>query len=226
MLHSTTPSVVSPGTSVTVTGTITAPAAAGLPAGEVRIVRGTARLGTRADVDAWAADTRRATGPVLGAVNTAAVGAGESATFAITLASGTVRSTRAFAAIPISIELTTAETDSQGERQAASQAVTHSFLAWQARKEYDPLTVAMLVPVTLDPDPELFARDRASRTRAWRRAIGEGSRIQAIVEETRGTPLTLAVDPAVLGPDVDDAAPDESPGPRSQPTDLPTSSSP
>ncbi len=64
--------------------------------------------------------------------------------------------------------------------------------------------MATLVPVTLDPDLDLFSRDQATKDRAWRRAIGAGSRIRAIVEGTKDTAVTLVVDPAVLGPEADD----------------------
>jgi hypothetical protein len=96
--------------------------------------------------------------------------------------------------VPISVQVV-----QEGATEPTGE--TRTFVAWNGRKEYVPLTVATVMPVTLDPDVDLFSRDDVSRQAAWQRAIGPESRVARIVEGTRGSEVDLAVDPAVLGPD-------------------------
>jgi hypothetical protein len=67
-------------------------------------------------------------------------------------------------------------------------------------KAYEPLSIAWLVPLTLDPDPALHGADSAARTAAWAKAIGPGSRLDRLITATDSTKVTWAIDPAVLGP--------------------------
>lgn len=217
-LTALTPTVVAPGDAVTITGTITAPTTGPLTSPRVRLVQGSP-VTQRDQIDTWAAGTDPASGPQLGSVTLPSVLASRTEEFTLSLPGGAVDSDQPFAALPVSVEVV---------QESASEPVgiARTFLAWNARKEYDKLQVATVLPITLNPDVELFSRDTVVRDRAWQSAIGPGSRIRRIIDGTANSPITLAVDPSVFGPDVTDpvvAGPSGS-GDAQSPT--PTSTSP
>ncbi len=41
--------------------------------------------------------------------------------------------------------------------------MTRTFLAWNSRKEFEPIQVATMLPVTLDPVVDLFSQEQAVR---------------------------------------------------------------
>ncbi len=93
-----------------------------------------------------------------------------------------------------------AETDpARPGAQSPPDPVLATFLPFQSRKEYQPLDVAVVAPLTLDADPELIGATGAERASAWSRAIGPGSRIERILDATEGEQVTWAVDPTLLG---------------------------
>ena len=192
VLDSMRPAVVAPGTDLTITGSVTAPLTGPLTGPTVRVVRGDVVVNQRAALDGWASGRTATSGPTIDSTALPGVAAGQTRTFTATVPWRQLRSDDAFAAVPISVEVV---------QQGASQPTgsTRTFVAWNGRKEYVPLKVATVLPVTLDPDVDLFSRDDATRETAWERAIGAGSRVERIVTGTRGTSVTLAVDPAVLG---------------------------
>ena len=108
---------------------------------------------------------------------------------------------------------------------------THgTFLPFQTRKEYQPLDVAVVAPLTLDPDPELVNATGTERKAAWDRAVGPGSRIERILDTTQDEAVTWAVDPAILGPEAESEtradADDEPPGPTAPATGTPSTPAP
>ncbi|EWT01012.1 hypothetical protein N865_11885 [Intrasporangium oryzae NRRL B-24470] len=223
-LTAVTPTVVAPGDEVVIRGTLTAPASGPLTGPSLRVVLGTADLTQRAAIDAWSRGTTAAAGRELVSTPVGSVAAGQTKPFTVTLPAGKVRSTEAFAPLPISIEV-----DQEGA--TVPTGVTRTFLAWQQRKEYVPLQLAAVLPVTLDPELDLFSRNTATREAAWRRTIGPDSRIRRIVDGTKGTPVTLAVDPSVFGPDTGLPAPTKAPSatattPTGSSTDAGTPTSP
>lgn len=83
----------------------------------------------------------------------------------------------------------------------APLAATHAtFLPFHTRKEYQPLDVAVVAPLTLDPRPELVNATGEARAQAWTKGAGPGSRIDRILDATQDEAVTWAVDPALLGP--------------------------
>jgi hypothetical protein len=93
--------------------------------------------------------------------------------------------------------------DVVGTTPAATQEVgdVHTFLpALAAIKAYEPLSIAWLVPLTLDPNPALLGMDSPARTAAWTKAIGPGSRLDGLLRGTENANVTWAIDPAILGP--------------------------
>ncbi|MFM9587448.1 hypothetical protein, partial [Streptomyces caniscabiei] len=66
-------------------------------------------------------------------------------------------------------------------------------------KEYEPLSVAIAVPLTLDADPDLVDGEGADYQAAWDKALGPGSRIDRILTATTDETVTWAIDPALVG---------------------------
>ncbi|WP_281289312.1 DUF6049 family protein [Terrabacter aerolatus] len=194
VLGTLTPAVVSPGKDVTITGTVTAPLTGPLSSPQLRVVRGEVRVDQRTALDDWASGRTQGPGRTVDVTPLPTVAAGQSRPFTATVPWRELRSEAAFAAVPISVEVV-----QQGATEPTGR--TRTFVAWNGRKEYVPIQVATVLPVTLDPDVELFSRDDAARRSAWQRAIGPGSRVERIVQGTRASQVDLAVDPAVLGPD-------------------------
>jgi hypothetical protein len=196
VLDSMSPAVVRPGTDVKIRGSVTAPLTGPLSGPQVQVVRSDVVVNQRATLDAWASGRTRTSGTTIDTTSLPTVAAGQTRAFTATIPWQQLRSDDAFAAVPIAVEVV---------QQGASQptGTTRTFIAWNGRKEYVPLKVATVLPLTLDPDVDLFSRDDTARETAWQRAIGTDSRVERILTGTRGTPVTLAVDPAVLGTAVD-----------------------
>ncbi len=194
VLDTLSPAVVGPGKDVTITGTVTAPLTGPLSGPEIRVVRGDVTVNQRAALDSWASGRTDTSGPTVGTTPLATVAAGQTRPFTAAVPWERLRSDDAFAALPISVEVV---------QQGASEptGMVRTFIAWNPRKEYVPLKVATVLPVTLDPQVDLFSRSDVVREAAWQKAIGPDSRVVRIIEGSRGTPVSLAVDPSVLGPD-------------------------
>lgn len=77
-----------------------------------------------------------------------------------------------------------------------------SYLPWISARdsEFNPVQVAWLAPLTLPGDAGLVDPDDATRAQAWDRAIGPGSRTQALLDGLADTEATFVVDPALLDP--------------------------
>ena len=212
-----TPTVVNRTTPVLVSGTVTARTDVPLSGARVRLVTEPTSLGQRGSVATWAGSRRPARGSVVAEAPLPAVAAGQTTTFSLTVPAGRITSPEVFAALPVSIEVVPSA-------NAAPSGVTHTFLAWQARKEYVALRVATLLPLTLGPDVDLWSRDDAVRTAAWAEHVGPGSRLERIVAGSAGSRATLVVDPSLFGPEL--AASGEGSTPTSGATETPTPSAP
>ncbi|TQM55138.1 hypothetical protein FBY41_4466 [Humibacillus xanthopallidus] len=216
-LTKVTPTVVAPGTDVTVTGVVTAPLTGPLTAPTVQVRLGSRDITTRPALDDWASGRTTNSGRRVAETTLADIAAGDEAPFSVVVPAAELRNPDAFAALPISVEVV---------QQGASAAIgmTRTFLAWNSRKEFEPIQVATLMPVTLDPVVELFSQEQAVRDAAWSKVIGPGSRLGRLVEGTKGSPVTLAVDPAVFGPAVEAVRPGTSgsTGSTVTPTTTPT----
>ena len=219
-LSAITPRVARPGQSVKVTGVVRntggKPVAAPVVVARLR----TTGLGSRDQVAAWANGSDAVLpGPEVAHQGLhGTLGTGRSASFSLTLPAAAVRSPSAFAALPLAVEV----------HPGSSPAVvgtTHTFLPWFQRKEFTRLSLAFAIPLTLDPDPDLFGAPSARRTQAWQTAIGPGSRIDRLLTGAGAAPVTWAVDPALLGPP---ATAEATPANQatSTPSPTPTGSSP
>ncbi len=190
---SVVPVVAGPGVPVTISGTLTARARA-LTQPTVRAVLGRPAIVSREDVRAWAADTGSASGKEVASATAGPLAPGQSTPFTLTIPDGSLTLARAWGVIPLALEVSDAD--------PSNAEVRRTFLGWQRTKQYQPIALALVAPVTLSPSPSLFDPDSATRTAAWRDELGAGGRIDRIISGTdsAGVPVTWAIDPAILGP--------------------------
>ena len=190
------PAVVTPSTDVTIAGIVTAPLTGPLSVPTLQVRLGSTDITTRAELDAWASGRTATSGPRVAQAVLPTVAAGTERSFSVVVPADELGTPDAFAALPISLEVVQ-------EGASASIGMTRTFLAWNSRKEFEPIQVATMLPVTLDPVVALFSQEQAVRDRAWASVIGPTSRLTRLVDGTAGARVTLAVDPAVFGPAVD-----------------------
>ncbi|MEP6649462.1 MAG: DUF6049 family protein [Lapillicoccus sp.] len=195
-LGAISPPVAGPGVTVTVTGSVIARTAR-LEDPTVRVVLGVTPVGSRAAVEAWSTSSSAPGGLEVESTRVGrAVNVGTSAPFTITIPPGRFQLNRTFGSIPVAIQVRDTAT--------STSEVTHTFVGWQRSKQYEPIRLAVVAPVTLSPSAALFDTDTTVRTAAWTAELGAGSRINRILDGTDvdGTagpvPVTWAVDPGVL----------------------------
>ena len=78
-----------------------------------------------------------------------------------------------------------------------------TFAGYQRIKQYQPMAMAWAVPLTLDPDPDLFGAAATARETAWASALGDGSRVIRVLDGHRRTrpspgPLDPTLTPCLL----------------------------
>lgn len=184
-LGSVSPTIVASGQKLTVTGTIRNTSNHPVVGPLVSLRLGSRRLVSRDDVAAWAEKLAPATGAKLGEQQLkATLPPGASAAFRISAGNARPSHSTAYGALPLSVE--------------AAGAVLHTFAAFQERKEYVPLHVAWLAPLTLDANPALFGPPGTTRTKAWAKTLSTGSRLDRVIRATRQAPVAWAVDPTLV----------------------------
>jgi hypothetical protein len=116
--------------------------------------------------------------------------------FTLTVPADAISHNQPFAVLPLSIEVdgtTSTATQTSGD-------VKTYLPTLGAIKAFVPLSIAWLVPLTLDPNPALQGIASPARTQAWTKAIGPGSRLDKLIQGTENADVTWAIDPAILGP--------------------------
>ncbi|HEU4999047.1 MAG TPA: hypothetical protein VFT68_08895, partial [Lapillicoccus sp.] len=198
-LGSITPPVAGPGVTVTVTGSVVARTAR-LEDPTVRVLLGATTVVSRASVETWAASNSAPGGLEVGTVRVGRpVEPGTSAPFTISIPPGRFLLNRAFGIIPIAVQVR--------DPASSTSEYTHTFVGWQRTKQYEPVRLAVVAPVTLSPSAALYDTDPATRTTAWTSELAPGARINRILDgtdvdgPTGPVPVTWAVDPGVLGTD-------------------------
>jgi len=191
------PTVATPGAPVTIAGTIrnTSRGSIASPVAHARI--GQRPLTSRQAVAGWAAGAGQ---QPLVEVGRAPLGRtlapGAVTPFILTIPATAISHRESFAILPLAVDVVGAAGGVTKEL-----ADTHTFIpTLSAIKAYEPLSIAWLVPLTLDPDPALHGTASAARTAAWARAIGPGSRLDRLIQGTENANVTWAIDPAILGP--------------------------
>ena len=190
-ITSVTPAVLTPGTDVVISGTLTGNYAAPT----LRVVLGETDIMRRSDVTAWADDTTPVTrGRELTTLTLPSTTAGAATPFTITVPAAQLRSIQPFGVLPIAIDVRP-----KGAVNPAPNTTVRTFVLWHQRKEYMPLQIGILMPVTLAANPALYSSDSAQRLGAWRSELDASGRIGQLLTATDGTSVSLAVDPAVVG---------------------------
>jgi len=226
-LASVSPEVAVPRAPITISGTIRNVGSVPIDAPTVRVLIGDHGLTSRTAVSEWSTPAgEQYVGEVARIPLGPSLAPDAVAAFTLIIPATAISHRESFAVLPVSVDVVGTTSD------AASQEVVlgsqHTFLpTLSAIKAYEPLSIAWLVPLTLDPDPALFGVDSAARTAAWTKAIGPGSRLDRVMTGTDSTQVTWAIDPAVLGPPREPVAPDASttPAPTTSTTPAPTQGS-
>jgi hypothetical protein len=191
-----TPTVAVPRVPITISGTLRNTGSVPVTAPVTRASVGRDALTSREAVTRWATSTeeepmaevaRSASGPN--------IAPGAVVAFSLTVPAGATSHRDSFAVLPLLIEVV-------GTTADATQTLgrLHSFLpTLSSVKAYEPVSIAWLVPLTLDPDPALHGLVSRARTDAWMRSIGSGSRLDRVIAGTENANVTWAIDPAILG---------------------------
>lgn len=192
-----TPTIAVPRTPVKITGTVRNSSGAPIASPVGRALLGQSPLTSRQAVSDWAESTDA---PPLNEVARTSVGkslaAGATARFTLTIAANTINHGPSFAVLRLRIEVT--GTTTTGIQPSGA---VHTFLSTLSPiKAYEPMSIAWLVPLTLDPDPALHGPAGPARTAAWNKAIGPDSRLDRLIQGTESADVTWAIDPAILGP--------------------------
>jgi hypothetical protein len=196
-LTTITPTIAVPKSAITITGSVRNTGSVSIASPVALALIGNSPLTSRQAVSDWATSTREQ--PAAEVARTSlgkTLAPGSVATFTLTVPATAISHGEPFAVLPLHVDV-------EGTTPAATQELgdLHTFLpVLAAIKEYQPLSIAWLVPLTLDPDPALHGMDSPARTAAWIKAIGPGSRLDRLIRGTENTGVTWAIDPAVLGP--------------------------
>ncbi|MGV1008637.1 MAG: DUF6049 family protein [Dermatophilaceae bacterium] len=193
-IDSVTPSVVGPDQTATVSGQVVAPSDRSIATATVRAVKSRQPLLTRGDVDTWASGTGTPTGTEIARVGLqATLGPGQTTPFTLVLPAASLALSRSYGAVPIAVQVLTTDGPALG--------AVRTFVGWTRTVDYVPISLAWVLPVTLDPDPALSSASPATRTAAWQAQVGPGSRLSRLVQATSTAKVAWAIDPAVLGRD-------------------------
>ena len=197
-LTSVSPTIATPGQAVTVQGTVTNRGSAAVSRPVARVVLGEEVLATREAVDRWAAAQGPAEGREVARKGLgASLAAGATTTFSVGVRNAAGLRTPTYGALPLSVE--------EGD------ASLRTFAGYQRLKQYQPLRLGWVVPLTLDPDPALFGAEGTARTAAWERVLGASSRLNRVLESTESAPVTWAIDPTLLPSLLPEGAPEPRP---------------
>jgi len=225
-LTSITPAVAVPRVAVTLTGTVRNSGSVRIDAPMMRVLIGDRGLTSRVAVSDWATPAGKQ--PLAEVAKTPlgpSLAPGAVATFTLIVPATAISHPESFAVLPVSVDVV--GTSPAATSQDGALGSQHTFLpALSSIKAYEPVSIAWLVPLSLDPDPALHGMDSAARDAAWTRAIGAGSRLDRVITGTDSTKVTWAIDPAVLGPPAVLPAGDTSttPSPTGGPTADPSTS--
>lgn len=184
-LAGVSPTIAQPGQSLTLAGTVRNRGTAAVARPLVRVVLGSQPLTGRRAVARWAEATGPAQGREVGRQQLpAALAPGGAAAFRVEVKRAANLRDPAYGALPLSIEV--------------GGTSLRTFAGYQRQKEYQPLRLGWLVPLTLDPNPALFGPAGTARDQAWSQALGAGSRLARVVESSESAPVTWAIDPTLL----------------------------
>jgi hypothetical protein len=191
------PAVAVPKAPVTISGTLRNTGSVAIASPVARASLGQNPLTSRGAVTAWATSTSgQSVVEVARSARGRSLAPGAVGAFTLTVPARAISHLVPFAVLPLRVDVvgsTTETTQGLGN--------LHTFLpTLSSVKEYEALSIAWVVPLTLDPDPALHGLDSRARTDAWIRSVGPGSRLDRLITGTENVGVTWAIDPAVLGP--------------------------
>jgi len=194
-----TPTVAVPKASVTISGTVRNTGSVPIASAVARALIGERPLVDRGAVSQWAASTGEQEVTVVARKSLVPnLAPGAVATFTLSVPATAIPHRESFAVLPLSVDVVGTTSATTSETVALGNVRT--FLpTLSAVKAYVPLSIAWVVPLTLDPNPALHGMDSAARTAAWTKAVGPGSRVDRLITGTDSSKVTWAIDPAILG---------------------------
>ena len=233
-LTTISPTVAVPRAPITITGVVRNGGRVPIASPVARALLGQRSLTSRQAVSAWADSSSDQTpsdqspsdpppaDPPLADVARASLGKilapGSATKFTITIPATAISHRESFAVLPLRVEIV-GTTPTTQTTQAPERGDVHTFLpALATIKAYEPLSVAWLVPLTLDPDPALHGMNSPARNAAWANTLGPGSRLDRLIQGTEGAQVTWAIDPAILGPRQPSRDADTTGGPSPKPS--------
>ncbi len=141
-----TPAVIRPDQTATVSGQIVAPAGLTIVNPTVRVVKSRQSLVTRGDVDAWASGTSSPNGTEIAkAAVPVTLAPGQSGGFTLDLPASALALSRSYGAVPIAVQVLAAG--------GSVLATVRTFVGWHRTVDYTPISLAWVIPVTLDANP-------------------------------------------------------------------------
>jgi hypothetical protein len=199
-LASITPAVSVPRAPVTFSGSVRNTGSVRIEAPMARVLMGDSGLTSRAAVSDWATPAgEQPLAEVARAPLGQSLAPGAVAIFTIVVPAEAISHQESFAVLPVTVDVV--GTAPAATSQNGALGGQHTFLpSLSSIKAYEPMSIAWLVPLVLDPDPALHGMDSAARDAAWAKAIGTGSRLDRVITGTNSSNVTWAIDPAVLGP--------------------------
>ncbi len=203
-LTSISPAVAGPAEPVTISGIIAPTSGRHYLNPQVRVVEDHRSITLRQHVSDWANERGPVNGVELGRTTLiGTVQAGGELPFQVTVPAEALERQAAVEVIPIAVVLsgvvtTTSEDDNTTEQQSSDAVRT--FLGWHSHVRYIPVDVAWLVPITVPPDPSLSDPDPAVRDQARQNQTGPDGSITRLLEALGDLPVTVAVDPTIVGP--------------------------
>ena len=207
-LTSITPTVAVPKAQITITGSVRNSTRVPITSPVASALIGQGSLTSRQAVSDWATSPGEL--PLAEVATTSVdktLAPGAVAVFTLTIPPTAISHPEAFAVLPLRVEVV--GTTSEGIEKSGD---VHTFLpALATIKRFVPLSIAWLMPLTLDPNPALHGNASPGRTAAWTRAIGPGSRLDRLIQGTENANVTWAIDSAILGPSQTPPAVDASP---------------
>ena len=218
-LTAVTPTVATPKASIEIAGSVRNSGRAPIASPMARALIGQSPLTSRKAVSDWAT---YASDQTLEEVAHTSLGTtlepGAATAFTVIIPASAISHSASFAVLPLRVEVV--GTTSAATRQRND---VNTFLPTLAAiKAFEPLSIAWLVPLTLDPDPALHGMPSPARTAAWTRAVGPGSRLDRLIQGTENANVTWAIDPAILGPSQTPPAVDASTTPTPSASQPPT----
>ncbi|SNV18417.1 Uncharacterised protein [Dermatophilus congolensis] len=186
-----TPTIATPGEPVTIRATLTNRGNKPLPNIQIRALLGNHKLTTRSEINTYTTSNKPLdTTHVATSKTPITLPPGKTQTTTLTIDGNNITTTNAYDIRPLILEATTPTTTT----------TTRSFLPTHTRKEYQPLQLGFLIPLTADPDPHLVTATGEELDKAWTEFAGPGSRIDNILSGTKDHTTTYALDPTLLAP--------------------------